>query len=131
MRSHNSDQPSRRAFLTATPAGIALSAAALAGRCAEVDITVASPDGNVRFQLLKQGDAGLRYQMLFKKQSVIEPSALGIIVDGTNLATGAEVGTVEEYRIDEKYPTNGGHAEAVNRCKGAKISIQHLASKTA
>jgi alpha-glucosidase len=47
-----------------------------------------------------------------------------------NLGDGAELGRVETYRVDQRYPWRGVHSEAVNRANGARVSVVHAASKT-
>jgi len=95
------------------------------------DITVASPDGRVQFRL-SLGDKGrLQYAVAFKDKPVIEVSALGIIVDGVNLAAGAQIGKVEQYQVDETYPWYGAHSTAANRCNGVKIAVTHVQSHSA
>jgi alpha-glucosidase len=95
------------------------------------DITVASPDGRVQFRL-SLGDKGrLQYAVAFKDKPVIEVSALGIIVDGVNLAAGAQIGKVEQYQVDETYPWYGAHSMAANRCNGVKIAVTLVQSRSA
>jgi alpha-glucosidase len=100
------------------------------GRFASDDIKVLSPDGNVQFQLLRQNQSRLSYQVAFKNKPVIGASALGIVIDTVDLGQGVDVGKVETYRVKEKYPWRGVHSEAVNHCNGVKIPVQHTASKT-
>lgn len=94
------------------------------------DLRVVSPGGRVQFQLLMRDPVRLSYGVLFKNKPVIEPAQMGIIIDGVNLGAVFEVGKVETYRLNEKYPTRGVHSEAVNHCNGAKISLKHTNSKT-
>jgi alpha-glucosidase len=126
----SSASTSRRAFLAA-PIALALGASARGARAAPGDVSVESPDGKVVFQITQLGADGLRYQVRFGNRTVIEASALGVVVDGTNLATGAAVEATETYRLDEKYAVLGGHSQAVNRCNGARVALKHTASKTA
>src|SRR5262249_32880422 len=44
---------------------------------------------------------------------------------------GAELGGVETYRLDERYPTFGVHSTAVNRCNGARVAVRHPKSRVA
>ena len=61
---------------------------------------------------------------------MIEPSSLGIVVDGQDLGDGAAITRAENYRVDEKYPWRGVHSEAVNRANGTRLRVRHTASKT-
>jgi alpha-glucosidase len=119
---------SRREFLAAP---VALAVGASLVRAAPGAVSVESPDGKVQFQIVRTDGDGLRYRVRFADGIAIEPSALGVTVDGTDLAAGVEVGASETYKLDEKFAILGGHAEAVNRCHGAKIALTHAASKTA
>jgi alpha-glucosidase len=94
------------------------------------DITVASPDGRVQFRL-SLGDKGrLQYAVAFREKPVIEVSAIGIIVDGVDLAAGAQIGKVEQYQVSESYPWFGAHSIATNHCNGVKISVTHAQSRS-
>jgi alpha-glucosidase len=93
------------------------------------EIKVVSPDGQVQFKLLGHDQSRLSYQIAFKNKPVIEPSPMGIIIDGVDLGQGAEAGKVDAYQAKEKYPWRGVHSEAVNHCHGARISLRHVKSK--
>ncbi len=93
-------------------------------------VTVASPNGKVEFVL--HGDAGrLTYEVRFRKQPVIAPARLVMILDGVNLSDGARWDRADRYTVDETYPTRGVHAEAVNHAAGVKLAVRHAASGTA
>src|SRR5438034_111072 len=93
-------------------------------------IRIASPNGSVEFELRHAVGPRLSYGVTFRNQRVIEPSPLGIVVDGVDLGQGVEAGTVETYYGNERYPWRGVHAEAINRFKGARIAVRHTASAT-
>src|SRR5688500_872709 len=111
----------------AVPAAVvALLTAALVPQLrAADDVTVAGPGGGVRFQLARTDPARLAFRVLVKDAVVVESSPLGVSVDGVDLGRDVAVGAAESYRIDAKYPWVGGHAEAVNRCNGAKVALKH------
>jgi alpha-glucosidase len=121
---------SRRDFLASAIAAHALTvslprfAAAAAG-----EFTISSPDGKVKFHLLRD-QSQLRYRVALKNRPVIETSQLGIIVDGVELGHGVLPGKIERYNIHEKYPTRGGHSEGVNNCSGVRVSVTQVATKT-
>src|SRR5579885_3508369 len=102
--------------LAALTAGVAWPGSASAG-----EVTVASPDGNLQVRLTDQPRPGFR--VVFKGKAVVEPSPLGVTVDGADLCEGARFGRPETFRIEEKYPWRGVHSEAVNRCNGAKVPV--------
>jgi alpha-glucosidase len=92
------------------------------------DIKVTSPDGNVQFRLVTRSESRVGYQVLFKHKLVIETSALGITIDGTELGRGVTIGKAEPHQLNEKYPWLGVHALAINHCNGAKIALRHTQS---
>jgi len=93
-------------------------------------LTLASPNGQVRFQLLAAGGR-LEYSVNLKSKPVIDRSPLGITVDGVNLAGGVRLGKAARYRTDETYPWYGVHSTAVDRSNGVKIPVTHTKSQTA
>ena len=97
--------------------------------CAK-EVAVTSPNGFVKFRLVQRDAVSLGFEVRFRDRPVLETSPLGFSVDGVELTVGATVGKVETYELVEKYPWHGGHAEATNRCRGARIGIEHTASKT-
>lgn len=94
-------------------------------RAASDDVTVTSPDGNVQLRLQCRDKSALSYQVLFRNKPVIDPSRLGITIDGVDLGQGAEVGKAETYQTNQKYPWRGVHAQAINHCNGAKVVVRH------
>lgn len=125
--------PSRRSFLAAalaTPMLPLLEAKGVA-RLPSSGFTINSPDGKIQFRLLLREQSRLRYQVAFKRQPVIAPATLGIVVNGVDLGQGVEVGAVERYRLNERYSWRGVHSDAVNRCNGAKLSLKHTGSNIA
>jgi alpha-glucosidase len=98
---------------------------------ASADVTVASPDGRVRFLLSTGAQGHLEYAVTFNSKNIIERSPLGIVVDGVDLADGAQIGAADSYKISETYPWYGAHSTAVNNCNGAKVAVTHPKSGTA
>jgi alpha-glucosidase len=119
---------SRRAFL-ASASRVAL-AVQFPPSMQTSGVSIASPDGKVKFQILLLERSQLSYRVTFKNRPVIENSQLGIIVDGVDLGQGVEAGRVERYRLNERYAWRGVHAEATDRCNGAKLSLKHAQSRT-
>lgn len=95
-------------------------------------VDVLSPGRRVAVRLLPaQGDAArIAWQVTLHGKPVIEPSPIGIVVDGRHLGEGAAIVRTESYRVDEKYPWRGTHSEAVNRANGARIQVRHAATNT-
>lgn len=61
--------------------------------------------------------------------TVIEPSPLGIRIDGVDLGRDVSIGTREAYRVDEKYAWRGIKSQAVNRASGARITVRHASGQ--
>ena len=109
--------------LTLTAALAAVDAAApLADR-----VLIISPRSRVKFDLhLVEGN--LSYSVRRGDTVAIEPSPLAISVDGTNLGEAVEFGAIENYRIKDRYPWRGVHAEAIDEAHGVRVTIIHRPS---
>src|SRR5215212_10699369 len=86
-----------------------------------LDRVVASPNGEITFNLLDRSAEFLKYKVVVGQEVVIEPSRIGIIVNGVNLGEDVLIENVEPYEINEKYSCRGVHSTAVNHCRGAKF----------
>jgi hypothetical protein len=73
-------------------------------------IHLVSPSGLVSFDLSRDSSGKLTYTVLLGSDLVVEPSSLGIVVDGRNLGEGAEIGRAEPYN-----PQRPHVAEPANR----------------
>jgi len=88
------------------------------------EINVTSPDGNVKLTFLPNAER-LSFTVTLGSTTVIDPSTIVMKLDGYDLSSGVVLGEVERYEVDETYPWHGAHNTAVNKCNGAKISLQH------
>ena len=88
-------------------------------------LTLASPGGRVAFKLVTLEDGRLGYAATLGGKAVIEPSALGIVVDGVNLCQGATAGKPARYQVKQSYAWHGVHATATDRANGVKIPLKH------
>jgi len=86
-------------------------------------IAITSPSGAIAFELNVDAAHRLVYSVALDARPVVDASPLDVVVDGRNLADGAAIGRVETYRVDERYPWMGVHSIAVNRCRGARVSL--------
>jgi alpha-glucosidase len=91
--------------------------------------TVRSPDGKIAFAVFTL-DGRLGYRASLSDRPLVEASHLGIQIDGVDLGQGVTIGTVERYRLEERYPWRGVHSEALNRCNGARVALAHSTSRT-
>jgi len=96
---------------------------------AKDELRVVSPDGKIVFALDVRSD-NFTYRIARKNVSVVEPSNIGIAIDGTNLGRGAVVEKVDAYRVNEKYAWRGVHSTAVNNFRGSRIRASHADTKT-
>jgi alpha-glucosidase len=87
-------------------------------------VTLSSPDGHVWFQLLQQDQGRLEYAVTLQGKPIIEPSPLGIVVDGVDFGQGARAGRTDRYRTNDSYPWYGVHSTAVDRSNGARVAFQ-------
>jgi alpha-glucosidase len=85
-------------------------------------VQVASPDGRIVFTLLPNPER-LSFTVTLDGRTALEPSPVQMSVDGFDLGAGLVFGQVETYSIDESYPWHGAHATAVNRCRGARVTL--------
>jgi alpha-glucosidase len=92
-------------------------------------VQVASPDGNVKLTILPNAER-LSFTVTVENTVVIDPSTIVMNLDGYDLSSGVVLDNVDRYEIDETYPWHGAHSTAVNKCNGAKISLQHDLSFT-
>src|SRR5690349_17957951 len=74
------------------------------------DHVVASPNGQIRFELIDRDPAQLRYRVTLGPGVVIEPSRIGIRLNGKNLADGAKLESIDHFERNDQYPTRGVHS---------------------
>ena len=90
------------------------------GGGAQAPATVSSPDRALALTILP-ADGRLTWSVRAGQAAVIEPSALGILVDGVDLGQGATLGRIESYRVDDSYPWRGIKSEIKYRANGVRI----------
>ena len=87
-----------------------------------------SPNNRVQIALDAAGNK-LAYRVNVKGQTAIEPSALGVTVDGKNLGENATLGQPVTRTFRETYPVMGVHAMATNAYREAVFPVQSGATK--
>jgi alpha-glucosidase len=85
-------------------------------------ITVVSPSRRVELIVDRGADGRLRWRVSLDRRPVVEPSRLGILLDGVDLGEGAVPARVERYRVKEDFPVRGVHARASVRGHGARVA---------
>jgi len=83
---------------------------------------VASPDCRIELEVLPNAER-LSFTVRMDGRTVVETSPVQMTVDGFDRGAGLIYGQVERYQIDESYPWHGAHAMAVNRCRGARLTL--------
>ena len=106
-----------------------LACPALAGPGAR-EVVLRSPDEAVVLRVAPDESGRLAYSVTLAGRPVIERSALGVRVDGTDLGQGSMLGPVERYSFDERFPWRGVHSTARNRGNGARVAATHAATGT-
>jgi len=103
---------------------LALCASFVVGsNCHAVEVVMLkSPDGHVAVRI--QPGAQLTYSVEFHHTTVVNPSKMGIIVDGIDLGQNiALAGKADAGEITETYQTRGVHTNAVNHYRFTIIPL--------
>jgi alpha-glucosidase len=106
-----------------SPVGIALALSIAVNVCSAQPIEIRSPDGEISVNLAVDASGHLTYEVKCRDQIVVEPSSVGIIVDGQDLGTNAVTGAPVLRDINETYPTRGVHNTATNHCREAIVKV--------
>jgi alpha-glucosidase len=98
-------------------------------RASAATVRIESPRGRIHITIADTAGR-LTHAATLDGRPVLDPSPLGLIVDGVDLGTGARLGAVQRLRTDTTYPWRGVHATAVDRSHGARIAVRHAPSGT-
>lgn len=91
----------------------------------EEDVTIKSPDKQVSVLVSVANQGQLTYAITFNDVQLLEPSPLGIVVDGVDLGKGAKIVSRPVLsKMNEKYAVFGNHSVAHNRANEAEIPIE-------
>ena len=86
---------------------------------------MASPGGQIVVSVETPADGRLTYSVALAGQAVLGPSALGLVVDGTDLGQGARMaGPPSTRQIDESYTILGNHPKARNQARETTIPCE-------
>jgi alpha-glucosidase len=88
-------------------------------------LEITSPSGTIRVALGVHGDGRLYYAVERNGRRLIDPSPLGLIVEGGNLGeqvTNIEVSAPTE--VDETYPIRGVHARARDHHRAFTLAVR-------
>lgn len=86
-------------------------------------VVLKSPDGNLRGEISVKAAGELGFSVAQAGRIPIEPSRMGITVDGEDLGSGVALGDASFGEIDETHAVLGGKAQATNRARAVKIPI--------
>jgi alpha-glucosidase len=86
-------------------------------------VTVKSPGGKLEVEVAVDGGRKLTWTVRRGGIVVLGPGALGLTVDEQELGTGVSLGEVRRRTIEERYPTWGNHAVAVNHCNDGVVEL--------
>lgn len=114
-----------RTILLLTFAGSLPLAAAHAQKC-----EVASPNRAVMITVDTSKGGNLSYRVTFKKQPVVLPSALGVLLDGQNLGSRVTLGKASRRSAKETYATFGNDNTATNEYQEALLPVTGGAKPT-
>lgn len=95
--------------------------------CQAADL-LKSPDGTIAVQVFVNREGALGYSVTYKNKQVIEPSVLGITVNGIRLGDGVIIGTSKKTVVDETYATRGNHPKARNYYRLWEYPVTHKSS---
>ena len=90
---------------------------------------VTSPNGKVAAHV---GVSGGRLVLAVRRdgKTVLDPSPLGVMVDGVDLGDNVEIGTPETYTTNTTYPDPRGPGSLKDQCKGVKLSLRTKGSNS-
>lgn len=86
-----------------------------------------SPSGNIRAEVFA-GKEGLYYTVTHDGRTVIDTSAMGITIDGTELFRDAALRPAGTRKIDETYSVTGRKAVSEGRCNEYLFDVTHRPS---
>jgi alpha-glucosidase len=91
-------------------------------------VTVSSPDGQIVATVEAPG-GNLTYSVSHRGVMMVENSALGLTVNGTNVGTGVIMNASSTYAANESFPSRHAvHATATNHFQAQRMSVVHAAS---
>ena len=83
-----------------------------------------SPHKNIRARVALDSEGRLVWSLHRKGIAVVEPSPLGITVDGLDYGKGCLPGEAITSRIREVYPWRGGKSRATNDCLAVTLPVR-------
>ena len=84
-----------------------------------------SPSKSLQAELSVSADGRLTYTVSKSGKVVIEPSKMGVTIDGVDYGAGVKLGASSLSQVSESYPLRGHKAEAKNHYQGVTIPVTH------
>ncbi|BCM92023.1 retaining alpha-galactosidase [Abditibacteriota bacterium] len=109
-----SNLSAKRPFKILTLALVVGASGQLVSSALAQEVQIASPNNRIKALLTPSATGGLTYRVTVGGKSAIEPSSLGITVDGQNLGQQAVIGKPTTGNFKETYAVVGVHTTAVN-----------------
>lgn len=107
---------------------LALASLTLIGVRTSAAKDISSPDNRVHVKVFTDDPEQLYYQIRWKDRLIIEPSRLGISVDGADLGKGVSIGKSVVSQHDESYTTRGVHTQARDHHNQLELPVTETAS---
>lgn len=82
-----------------------------------------SPQKETRVRIDTEPSGRLVWSLQQRGATVVEPSPLGIIVDGIDLGQGGAAGKADTRKIDEVFPWRGGKSRASCHCLAVTLPV--------
>ena len=86
-----------------------------------------SPSGNIRAEVFADKE-GLSYSVTHDGRTIIDTSAMGVTIDGTELFRDAVLRPAGTRKINETYSVTGRKAVSENRCNEYLFDVTHRPS---
>jgi alpha-glucosidase len=93
-------------------------------------VTVASPNSKIEIDIRTDAAGQLTWSVRQKDRILLGTASLGLTVDGRHLGRSVMLGKPRTRTIEERYPTWGNHAMAVNHCNEAVIPVTYDSDMT-
>jgi glucan 1,4-alpha-glucosidase len=80
--------------------------------CVAMAHELSSPNGNLKLNVVLDSEGGPVYSLYYKGEPVVEPSALGILMEEADLSNGFRILDATNSTFDETHRENGDNYPA-------------------
>ena len=85
---------------------------------------ILSPDGKINMQL-SVSNGKLFYRILYKNKPVIEPSTLGLTINGDSVYNTTNCKLLKNSEVNTNFPWRGVHSSALNHYRDAVFTVEN------